>query len=75
MFLHYPVTHPKQFEVAQINRNYILFHIIRTFKMRKYLRIAFKGFSIFSIKALVDFAGGLCSIWGGSVTNMGSLYS
>ena len=31
MFLHYPVIQPKQFEVAQINRLHILFHIIRTF--------------------------------------------
>ena len=52
MFLHYPVTQPKQVEVAQINRKHILFHIIRTILMKKDLRIAFKGFLIILIKAL-----------------------
>ena len=31
MFLHYPVTQPKQFEVAQVIRKHISFNIIRTF--------------------------------------------
>ena len=31
MFLHYPVIQPKQFEVEEINRKHILFHIIRIF--------------------------------------------
>ena len=63
MILHYPVIQSysfKQFEVAQINRKHILFHIIGTFQIRKYLRTEYNGVLNYFNQGVGLVSGGFC---------------
>ena len=65
MVLLNPATQPAQFELAQKNREHIVFHIFRIFQVWKYLNIAFRNLRRYVNKSVGLQSGGFCR--GGSV--------